>query len=120
MPTAGHRSLLQELVKPGFPLVEMSGTSMATPHVAGVVTLWIQELFPEGQRPENWAQDVWSQVETHVIPAPGGARSDLGLGIAQAPQPRSGAQPADAKMQAGATPATGRKKATGNKKAKGK
>lgn len=67
-------------------LVNMSGTSMATPHVAGVIALWTQKLFPGTDRPKDWARDVQRAVESHVIQAPGQTRSDVGLGIVRAPQ----------------------------------
>jgi hypothetical protein len=59
---------------------------MAAPHVAGVVALWTQKLFPDGDRPNGWAKDVQRAVETNVISAPGQVRNDVGLGIVRAPQ----------------------------------
>jgi subtilisin family serine protease len=102
----------------GGALIEMSGTSMATPHVAGVAALWTSKLFPEGTRPADWAADVRSEVESHLIRAPSKARSDLGLGIVQAPRadsgPGSGAKPTRARNRASALSDTRKKK--GNRK----
>jgi subtilisin family serine protease len=64
-----------------------SGTSMATPHVAGVIALWTQERFPAGDRPRGWAKAVQQAVERHVSRAPDQAWPDLGIGVVRAPQP---------------------------------
>lgn len=73
--------------KLGGGLKTLSGTSMATPHVAGVLAMWIQELFPHGERPSKWTADVQRALENNVKKVPGGARSDVGIGMVQAPQP---------------------------------
>jgi subtilisin family serine protease len=69
----------------GGGLTYMDGTSMATPHVAGVIALWIEKLFPSGERPSGWAADVQRALENSAKAIPRQSRSDVGLGIVQAP-----------------------------------
>ncbi|HYP51997.1 MAG TPA: S8 family serine peptidase [Pyrinomonadaceae bacterium] len=70
----------------GGGLVAKNGTSMAAPHVAGVMALWTEKLFPGGNRPQGWAKDVMLAVESHLAPAPGQSRVDVGRGVVQAPR----------------------------------
>ncbi len=65
-------------------LTAKSGTSMATPHVAGAAALWLQKLFPSGNRPSGWARDVQRSLESSAKPT-ALTRDDAGLGVVQCP-----------------------------------
>ncbi len=73
--------------KPGGGLQSLNGTSMATPHVAGVAALWYQKL--QAQNPGFPASQLQGGVVGH---ADGGAlataedRADAGAGLVRAPQ----------------------------------
>jgi len=56
----------------------MSGTSMATPHVSGLVALYMEQF------PEKSAKEIWELVETKAKPIEGLKYRDIGSGLIQA------------------------------------
>ncbi len=66
----------------GGGLVGMSGTSMATPHVAGVAALWAQKLRDQGALTVGLLQ---SNLVARTLPLPLGF-VDVGSGLVHAPQ----------------------------------
>ncbi len=64
----------------------MSGTSMATPHVAGVAALWAEKLRTQGQLSPLVLQAKIIGDATCDPLAPGFDPLDVGAGLVQAPQ----------------------------------
>jgi subtilisin family serine protease len=73
--------------KRGGGLQGMSGTSMATPHVAGVTALWAEKIASMGPLTGlQLAARVVASASFEGL-APGFAPEDVGAGIVRAPQP---------------------------------
>ena len=71
----------------GGGLVSMDGTSMATPHVAGVAALWAQKLMHENRLVGNeWADRLMASGASSALKA-GFDPTDIGTGLVRAPQP---------------------------------
>jgi subtilisin family serine protease len=72
--------------KKGGGLVSMSGTSMATPHVAGVAVLWAQKILSQGPlRDTEWLARLIASGTRDGLKA-GIDPNDIGSGLVQAPQ----------------------------------
>lgn len=70
----------------GSGLTSMSGTSMATPHVAGVAALWAQKMIEVRAAVDSSAltAQIIGRATTEPL-VPGAAAEDVGAGIVQAP-----------------------------------
>lgn len=69
----------------GGGLTLLSGTSMATAHVAGIAALWAQKLAANKGYGENLSARVLGSASSEAM-APGYDPFDVGAGIARAPQ----------------------------------
>jgi len=72
--------------KRGGGLIAKSGTSMATPHVAGVVALWAHKLIDDGDFRSTTLQDQLFGSASRAKLQTGFDPNDVGAGMAQAPQ----------------------------------